>query len=86
MNQRYHNNTSTLVASLANQAHEETYIEYSNRMKTEHPSDVIFFDMFNQRFAESIIRECMSIIEDSVDHREPASTYVNKIKEHFGVE
>jgi hypothetical protein len=38
-----------------------------------------------QKFAELIIRECASIVENAVDHREPASTYVNKIKQHFGV-
>jgi hypothetical protein len=38
-----------------------------------------------EKFAELIIRECASIVENAVDHREPASTYVNKIKEHFGV-
>jgi len=38
-----------------------------------------------EKFAELIIRECASIVENAVDHREPASTYVNKIKQHFGV-
>ena len=39
-----------------------------------------------QDFAELIVRECVSIVEDAVNHREPASTYVDKIREHFGVE
>jgi hypothetical protein len=39
-----------------------------------------------QKFAELIVRECAHIVADAVDHREPASTYVDKIKEHFGVE
>ena len=38
-----------------------------------------------EKFAEAIVRECVSIVSDAVDHREPASTYVNKIKQHFGV-
>ena len=38
-----------------------------------------------EKFAELIIRECAVIVEDAVNHREPASTYVGKIKEHFGV-
>lgn len=38
-----------------------------------------------EKFAEFIIRECIGIVSDAVNHREPASTYVNKIKEHFGV-
>jgi hypothetical protein len=39
-----------------------------------------------EKFAELIVRECADIVADAVDHREPASTYVSKIKEHFGVE
>lgn len=38
------------------------------------------------KLAELIVRECMDVVEDAVNHREPASTYVDKIKEHFGVE
>jgi hypothetical protein len=37
------------------------------------------------RFAESVVRECISIVNDAVDQREPASTYADKIKEHFGI-
>ena len=39
-----------------------------------------------EKFAELVVRECINIVNDAVDHREPASTYVGKIKEHFGVE
>lgn len=35
---------------------------------------------------KSIVQKCASIIKDAVDHREPASTYADKIKKHFGVE
>jgi len=38
-----------------------------------------------EKFAELIVRECAGVVADAVDHREPASTYVSKIKEHFGV-
>jgi hypothetical protein len=38
-----------------------------------------------EKFAELIVRECMFVVEDAVDHREPASTYVDKIKQHFGL-
>ena len=30
------------------------------------------------------MKECAKVVADAVDHREPASTYVGKIKEHFG--
>ena len=39
-----------------------------------------------EKFAQLIVRECIGIVSDAVDHREPASTYVDKIKQHFGVE
>ena len=39
-----------------------------------------------KRFARLIVRECSQIVADAVDHREPASTYVNKIQKHFGDE
>lgn len=38
------------------------------------------------KFAELIIQECAGIVKDAVDRREPASTYVDKIREHFGIE
>jgi hypothetical protein len=40
----------------------------------------------SEKFAELIVKECVSIVADAVDHREPASTYTDKIKKHFGVE
>ena len=39
-----------------------------------------------RRFAELIVLECADIVQDAVDHREPASTYPANIKQHFGVE
>ena len=39
-----------------------------------------------EKFAELIVHECVDIVDNAVTHREPASTYVNKIKQHFGVE
>ena len=45
------------------------------------------YSKFNEeKFAELIVRECANIVAHAVDYREPASTYVGKIKEHFGVE
>jgi hypothetical protein len=43
------------------------------------------YDRELEKFYELIVRECAGIIEDAVDHREPASTYVDKIKNHFGI-
>lgn len=39
-----------------------------------------------EKFAELIVQECVTIVVDAVDHREPASTYASKIQQHFGVE
>ena len=43
-------------------------------------------DFDYRMFAQLIVRECAAIVADAVDQREPASTYVDKIKQHFGVE
>ena len=40
----------------------------------------------DEKFAELIVRECTNVVGTAVDQREPASTYVGKIKQHFGVE
>jgi hypothetical protein len=45
-----------------------------------------YSDSHDTKFAELIVRECTNIVADAVDHREPASTYVDKIKQHFGFE
>ena len=39
-----------------------------------------------EMLADTIIKECISIIDDAVEHREPASTYSAKIKQHFGID
>jgi hypothetical protein len=39
-----------------------------------------------EKFAALIVQECAGVVENAVNHREPASTYVGKIKQHFGVE
>jgi hypothetical protein len=41
---------------------------------------------FNLAFAELIVDICIDLVEEGVDHREPASTYSSKIRDHFGIE
>jgi hypothetical protein len=53
-----------LIRSLALQAHNETLVAYRNRMETEFAGDVIFSDMYDQKFAELIVRECAGICDD----------------------
>jgi hypothetical protein len=38
------------------------------------------------QFLELVVMECANIVSDAVDHREPATTYAAKIKQHFGLE
>ena len=42
-------------------------------------------EQFIERFAELIIRECISAVEDTND-RYRKDYFANKIREHFGVE
>lgn len=56
----------------------------SDHMVSAYPDH--YHGRFIEKFAELIVKECANIVSDAVDHREPASTYVGKIKEHFGVE
>ena len=56
-------------------------------LKKAHGADREYMGDFDWRqFADLIVKECVGIVADAVDHREPASTYVGKIKQHFGVE
>jgi len=47
---------------------------------------VVWMDYYTERFAQLIIKECTGIVTDAVDHREPASTYADRIQQHFDVE
>lgn len=42
--------------------------------------------VWTEKFAELIIAECCKVVNDAVDHREPASTYATKIQKYFGVD
>ena len=41
---------------------------------------------FNLEFARLIVDICIDLVEEGVNHREPASTYSSKIREYFGME
>ena len=64
MSGRYHINHTTVIAKLADQAHEESNVIYYKRLETERADKVIFYDIFNQRFAELIVLECAGICDD----------------------
>lgn len=61
--------------------------ELEERCWEELGEEECYYTVFNkEKFAELIVQECAGIVEYAVNHREPASTYVDKIKKHFGVE
>jgi hypothetical protein len=84
---RYHTNHTTKIARLADQAHEQSNTIYNERLKIERADEVIFYDIFNQRFAELIVRECVgACLYDDWEDPRWVRFYANKIQEHFGVE
>jgi predicted component of type VI protein secretion system len=83
---RYHVNHTTKIAQLADQAHEESNTIYNKRLETERADSVIFFDIFNQRFAELIVRECMEWCDAHATIDGSAQQIRDSIKKHFGVE
>ena len=38
------------------------------------------------KFMYLIVSECIGIIDQAVDQREPASTYSTKLRQHFGLD
>lgn len=80
------------IKLLAEQAGDYVNEVYTGPVRSKTPGKIWedghigWHTQFNQKFAELIVRECAGIVEDAVNHRAPASTYVDKIKLHFGVE
>ena len=69
------------IKLLAEQAHSESYEQYLLRQSKEGAANVIFYDMFNQKFAELIVRECASVIHQRIGPKSALD-----VLEHFGVE
>jgi len=59
---------------------------YDQAIILEDNGDYVTGELDPFKFAELIVKECVTIVVDAVDHREPASTYASKIQQHFGVE
>jgi hypothetical protein len=83
MNGRFYKNPSSLVGKLADVAHEDSTLEYYKRLETEKADKVIFYDIFNEKFAELIIKECADIVKKDMDYN--ANWCDDKILKHFGV-
>ena len=73
------------IQQLVRQAVESVDIVTGNESLDDELAKMYIPDCFSEKFAELIVRECITIVTDAVDHREPASTYASKIQQHFGV-
>ena len=78
------------IRQLADQAHEYASGVYDQRIATEGPENVFFYQISNDKFAELIVQECIDIISPyTVRMSRPGEEYlhpIQEIKEHFGVE
>lgn len=81
------------IQDLADKAHAETYELYLDRLSKEFAGNVIFYNMFNQKFAELIIHEVIREIEhqvfwNGIDTVNNPQWYkaIDRAKRHFGVE
>jgi hypothetical protein len=77
-NNRYHINHTTRVAQLADQAHEESNVIYYEQLKTKKADQVIFYDIFNQKFAELILQECLEAVHNSTDVNQATTAIKNR--------
>jgi hypothetical protein len=75
-----------LIQNLAKMAHSDALSEYRLRMKTEFAGDVIFSDIYDLKFSELIVRECMEWCDAHATIDGSAQQIRNSIKNHFGVE
>jgi hypothetical protein len=48
--------------------------------------ELLMFGFDEEKFAELIVWECATTIQDFVDHRFPASEYPVRLRRYFGVE
>jgi len=65
------------IGDLADIAHKVAVEEYYKRMEAEHPSQVIFYNIFNKIFAEQIINEAVACCGSQADMR--------NIRKRFGL-
>lgn len=72
------------IKALGRQASKLALEEYYARQKTEFVGDVIYSDIYDQKFAELIVKECIKLC-DQVDLI-GADDCIDKIKDYFEVE
>lgn len=69
MNNRFYKNNSSYISELADKAHELSLVEYTKITETEKADQVIFYDIFNQKFAELILNEAISTCGSQADRK-----------------
>jgi len=80
------------IRQLADQAHEYASGVYDQRIATEGPENVFFYQISNDKFAELIVRECANHCDLLLDHKISSEwsrgthDCSRAIKQHFGVE
>ena len=74
------------IKLLAEQAHSESYEQYLLRQSKEGAANVIFYDMFNQKFAELIVKECGVALSPMLRDMVSRGQAYELIKQHLGVE
>ena len=78
-----------LIRNLAKMAHSDALSEYRHRMQTEFAGDVIFADIYDQKFSELIVLECIRICMrdyNGILSAPQAPWIVEQLKQHFGVD
>ncbi len=71
------------IRELADQAHKQAVSEYYLRLETEHPGQVIFYDIFNETFAKLIIEECAELFNLAFTDEQYQRRVDKTIRKHF---
>ena len=78
------------IRELANQAHEYALGMYDTRIATEGQSNVLFYQIRDDKFAELIVRECVKVahpkLTDVGEWAAGMRLVQQRLKQHFGVE
>ena len=78
------------IKELSKQAGEHAYTEYRKQTPETYSTNKEIEDFFEEKFAELIVRECLSIVEPTEDSGDEWCVTLKgtaqEIKQHFGVE
>ncbi len=74
------------IKALGRQASKLALEEYRTRQKTEFVGDVIYSDIYDQKLADLIIKECMEWCDAYATIDGTAQQVRDSIKHYFGIE